>query len=709
MSASEENPQLSPAAAATASRSAVLWSAVALQWSSRLAALVAAGTMVVGGAVLLGWFAQIDALKSVIPGMATMKANTALAFVLAGLSLWLQVPSGSSDTRRHWARTAAGAVVVLAIVTRLEYVFAATVPGIDQGIARDLTTDPLLAPPGRMSSATADSFILLGLALLLLELRWRRRYFPAETLAILAGAIGAVGLLGQILDAGAFYQFRPFSSMALHTAGLFVLLAMGVLGARPARGLMSVLNSSFVGGRIARITLPLVTVVIVGAGWMRLAGERAGWFNAATGLAIFVIFALVTLFAFVWLAARYANRLHADVERRGLAAARLAAIVESSHDAIIGKDVDGILQSWNPGAERIFGYRADEMIGQSILRIVPDDLHDEERSILARLRRGERIEHFETRRRHRDGRDLWVSITVSPIRDGRGQVVGASNVARDLTAEIQARRAREEQAILLRAMSALAHVGGWSFDPATGEGTWTEEVARIYDRDPAAATNRELGLEVFHGGHRARIEQALAEVTARGTPYDLELELVTAAGRRKWVRTQGEAEWRDGRVVRVHGSIQDITDRREMETALRLSEAKFAQAFAHNPAAIALTELDGGKVLEVNETWLEMFGYTRAEVVGRSMRSMWPSPDDAARFVADLADRGLIRGREQEFRRKSGELLATEYAAHRIEIDGRTVVLTTLLDITERKAAQEELARSNQDLEQFAYVASHDL
>jgi PAS domain S-box-containing protein len=125
-----------------------------------------------------------------------------------------------------------------------------------------------------------------------------------------------------------------------------------------------------------------------------------------------------------------------DVTERHLAeitARRLAAIVTSSNDAIIGKNLNGIITSWNLGAERIFGYAAEEMIGESITRLIPSDRQDEELEILSRIRRGERFDHFETLRLAKDGRQLNVSITVSPIRDSSGQVIGASKVARDIT------------------------------------------------------------------------------------------------------------------------------------------------------------------------------------------------------------------------------------------------------------------------------------
>jgi PAS domain S-box-containing protein len=128
--------------------------------------------------------------------------------------------------------------------------------------------------------------------------------------------------------------------------------------------------------------------------------------------------------------------------------ARLASIVESSDDAIVSKTLDGVITSWNRGAERLFGYTAAEAIGQNIFLIIPEDRKAEEHDVLARLRRGERIEHFETIRQTKDGRRVPISLTVSPLRNSEGMIIGASKVARDITertvAQQALKRAHEE-------------------------------------------------------------------------------------------------------------------------------------------------------------------------------------------------------------------------------------------------------------------------
>jgi len=135
------------------------------------------------------------------------------------------------------------------------------------------------------------------------------------------------------------------------------------------------------------------------------------------------------------------------LERAERLANLLASIVESSDDVIVSKNLDGIITSWNKAAERIFGYSAAEAIGQPITLVIPENRQSEEREILTRLRRGERIDHFETVRRRKDGSSIIVSLTVSPVKDAHGNIVGASKIARDITEQ---KRTLEQISILAR-------------------------------------------------------------------------------------------------------------------------------------------------------------------------------------------------------------------------------------------------------------------
>jgi PAS domain S-box-containing protein len=155
---------------------------------------------------------------------------------------------------------------------------------------------------------------------------------------------------------------------------------------------------------------------------------------------------------------------------------RLATIVETSDDAIISKNLDGVIQTWNRGAERIFGYAADEVIGQPVTILMPPELYDEEPGILARLRRGERIDHYQTVRRRKDGTLIDVSLTVSPVRDRFGRVTGASKIARDITEQKRAEDALRDSERGLQELLAAIPAAIYTTD-AAGKITYYNEAA----------------------------------------------------------------------------------------------------------------------------------------------------------------------------------------------------------------------------------------
>ena len=138
-----------------------------------------------------------------------------------------------------------------------------------------------------------------------------------------------------------------------------------------------------------------------------------------------------------------------DRKRADMQAQRLAAIVESSDDAIVSKDLNGIITSWNHGAERLFGYTAEEVIGKPITMLIPPDRMGEEPEIIGRVRGGERVDHYDTVRRRKDGSLIDISLTVSPLKDADGRIVGASKIARDIT---ERKRAQEQQKLLVNEM-----------------------------------------------------------------------------------------------------------------------------------------------------------------------------------------------------------------------------------------------------------------
>lgn len=248
--------------------------------------------------------------------------------------------------------------------------------------------------------------------------------------------------------------------------------------------------------------------------------------------------------------------------------AQLAAIVESSDDAIVSKSLDGIIRSWNAGAEAIFGYTPQEAIGNSITLIIPPELHDEERSILERLRRGERIAHYETVRVAKDGRRLDISLTISPIRDTQGRIVAASKVARDITSHKHAIRALQESEERFRTMANITPAIVWTASP-DGTITWASDRWFEYT-GISREDNTTHWPTTLHPDDHERCLAAWSQAIQHETLYEIEVRHRSRTGQYRWFLTRA-TPLRDpeGRVLGWCGSTTDIHNQKQMEESQR--------------------------------------------------------------------------------------------------------------------------------------------
>ena len=241
------------------------------------------------------------------------------------------------------------------------------------------------------------------------------------------------------------------------------------------------------------------------------------------------------------------------------AALRLASIVEFSDDAIIGKDLNSIVTSWNKGAEKIFGYTAGEMVGTSIMRIIPDDRRNEESLILDKIKNGESMEHLETLRRTSDGRVIDVSVTVSPIKDSTGKPIGVSKVARDITErKLAQERIAEQAALLEKARDAII-----VRDPEGKLLFWNTGAERIYGWTRQEAIGRNVGDFIY--AHPKKFRELNATIVSRGEWHG-ELQHLTRDKREISV----EARWtlirdNEGNPKSVLAINTDITEKKKIE------------------------------------------------------------------------------------------------------------------------------------------------
>lgn len=393
-----------------------------------------------------------------------------------------------------------------------------------------------------------------------------------------------------------------------------------------------------------------------------------------------------------------------NLEEKGL---RLAAIVESSDDAIIGKTLDGIITSWNRAAEKIYGYKEHEVIGRPISLLVPDQANDEIDAMLSNIRHGELVEHFETVRRTKHGAIISVSLTVSPIANERGQIIGASTIARDITnrkrAEQLIRDAERNQRLLIENLQAGVIV----FDPdltirlsnkiaAETLGLSLDEIVGLSLLDPAWIFLHE------HGSPMPVEEYPLVKVAATKQPISDMVVGINAPGKtdRVWVLANAYPVISDKKELeQIVVTFVDITGRKKAEAALRENEEKFRLLYEQAPIPYQSLDEDGN-LLDVNEAWLEALGYSWDEVIGKNLAEFL-SPRSQEIFVHSFPwfkDTGHVRGFDHEMVCKDKTVMDVSFNG-RVSLSqfgkfSRTHCV--FQDVTQRKMAEKALRESEE-------------
>ena len=460
---------------------------------ARFTVFCCALSMGFGSLVLMGWIFHIPRLKSFLPGYVQVKANTAVCFLLIGLALSIARSRGHKGSERRNIVIGLLALVVSAVglLSFLEYWYGWNL-GLDQLlILADADDTPGSVRIGLMSPITGLGFALLGPAVVALDCNAKWARWLGQALTSVVAITSLFGILDLALEPGAS---AIHTYIAPTTALVLFILAFGVMTARTDCGLGALLATLSLGGMLARRLFPAAIMFPFVIGWMRSKGLHAGLYSDWTGMAIVTVSATALLAGTTAWTAFLIDRTDAKRRKAEESSRRLAAIVTGSNDAIIGKSLDGMIETWNPGAEEMYGYSAAEVVGHHISLLMPPDHLDDYSKIMERITRGEIVRHYETVRMRKDGRVFPVSLSVSPVRDESGKIASTSAIARDITGHKQAEESLRAQSHTLQLLLDNMEEGMVAADENGEFLLWNQAAEGLAGRGPADLSIEEWSL-----------------------------------------------------------------------------------------------------------------------------------------------------------------------------------------------------------------------
>lgn len=656
----------------------------------RLTSGFAAVVAVTGFLVLWGWAFEVSALKSLLPNLATMKPLTALSFLLAGVALWALRTEEGPNWLKWLGHLCAGVITVLGGAILLEYFFNIAL-GIDRWLFSQAVLEDGGLYPGRPSPTTAFSVFLLGWALLMLD---KRPNWLATLLALIVLFICGLAIVGYAYGVEDLYQIQPYSSMALHTALVFILGVFGCLFARPTQSVMGVIHSRFLGGQMARRLLPAAVLLPLILGWLRLQGELAGWYDMRFGLALFASSNIVMFSALMLWNAQQLNQ--EDVQRTTLhdslraSEERFAKIFHSSPTAIsIARIQSGEIIEANEACLQLLGYTRAEVIGRTAveLGITKAELRQQalqEINHLGNLRNREGVIYTRTG----EARNVIISLETSTL---NGELCSLTSMF-DITERKQAEAQIEFQAHLLNHINDAV----LATDTQYRITYWNRAAEALYGWTANEVLGRPTSDVIPTNLTEAQQAEIVQNLRTHGS-YRLEIGQMNKAGERVEVEGNTIALMDQHHQITGYVSVnRNITERRRAE-ALMYRQARLLE-LAHEP--IVIWQLDGG-VHFWNRGAEHLYGFSAAEALGKVSHTLLATehPLGTDKFLALLEQISEWQG-ELTHTRRDGTRIIVESRQQLIHDEtGVWLVLETNRDVTERKRAEAEVQLNQAKLE----------
>lgn len=647
---------------------------------SRLATVAGGCAVLFGGLVATGWMLKVHGLAIPVPDRPVMMPNTAAAFVLAGITLILRQPARPGRTRLVAGLTGAWLLVLFAVAVMAEHLFDISL-GIDQLIAAAPAGVPGGAP-GRTAFDTAIAFLLIGLAIVVLEVRSVRGVRPSQVLALGTVAFGVISLTGRLYSAphpAGIVHLGPFLAMSMSTSALFLIVGLGVLFLRPREGIMGIVTNKHLGGLVVRrliqgsFLIPVIIVLVEHA-------QRRGWLNQAMSSTLIFCVTMVVILALILLTGKNLNildaerRAHADELRRWK-----HFFDHAQFGAAFGAN-DMTMQLVNDSFATMHGMTREECVGRPVLDIVaPADRAQTARHMvqvhaLGHLR-------FDSEHLRKDGTTFPVEVDATAVKGPSGEVLYRAVLVQDITQRRLAEEARSQLAAIVDAsddgifsMTLDGTVLTWNQGAARMTGYSAEEIlGRPISLFSPAGQQPELRarLERLRRGERIPVYEG-TRLRKDGSLVPLLIAMSPILGAA-------------GQPTAISCIAHDISDRKAMEESLRRSEARSRQLFMEASDAIFLFDAEG-HYTDVNASGCQLMDCSRDEIIGRSIGDFVPAEEVPGVFAGleSILKGNLVAG-EWHARRPSGALVPVEVRSKLLP-DGRLQAFVR--DITSRKEVE---------------------
>ena len=734
------------------------------QWTARFSA---ASTAIIAALVLVGWEFDIELLKRFAPGYIAMSPITAVAFIPAAISLWL-----FADQKWKYARPIWGwigclfALIVVSIGTaRLIAIFLHYDIYVDQWFFAP-KLDVGFTRPNRMAPNTALNFFLLGCGLLCLYSKNHRLNIWATAFAVVSGFGSLLAIVGYAYGIESFYGMGPFTPMALHSAGSFLLIALGIMACQAEHGLLSIIMGPSVAGTMARRLLPAAILVPAALGWLRMLGQRHGLYDPEFGTALYTVANIFVLAALVCSNARLLFRT--DAERRAAETevrqahdqlekrvqdrteqlskanaalqkarakleervrartaslaenqARLQSIIDNTTAIIFLKDKQGRYLLVNNQFEKVFEYPQEGILGKTLHDLFPKDFADRSWANDLKVLETHAPFEFEEVVEHHDGPHTYLSIKF-PLLDNDGNIYAVCGVSTDITDRKRMEEALRQSQERYRLLFESNPYAVWVYDLDTLRflavneaavqryGYSGEEFLSMTIKDVRPETDLPALMEnLAKPGSDFEMSGNWQHRRRDGSIMDVEI-------------TSRQISF-DGRPARLV-LVNDITERKQAEELARESQRRLG-AVAHenqlimdNSRDVICTIDHEGRFLTVSAACETLWGYKPVELVGKQYTDVVHT-DDRLKTIGTTAQvmvGGTVTDFDNRCVRKNGSIVPVMWSAYWSEAD--KTMFAVAHDITGRarteqalKQAKEEADRANQAKSEFLSRMSHEL